>query len=565
MIDHTPTTYQFRKKISVLCIIYCTLSSSLISQANCRPCTAAQRNKATLARRTPHSVHVNALAAGSNLSKYLPFPREGDVLPDYSYAGYAAGSLPIPNVVAVFATLQPKDDQSDRTSDIQNAIDGAAQTPGGGVVQLEGGDYWLSSDSSLRLPSSVILRGEASIPSRTIIHATGTPRTLIEVGDAKAEGKPNPSEGNSVISQAYVPLGATDAEVQDATGFRVGQSIVVQRAVTSTWLEAMKMNDLVRNGKKESWLSVGTSVQQEREITAIDGNRIRWAVPLTDPVDSTTSDNNATITAFKPTDRVRQAAIENIVLNQDPSATHLPVGTKTILPIMIGAAEDCWVKNVQATGFLEFAYFNPSSRRITMQDFVITKDQPTANGGKGALPLDITLGGSQALLLRGKTVGDENTASYIVATARLAMGPNVISDYTALGSTRHIIEPHQRWSTGLLVERARVGQINLKNRGILGSGHGWSMGAGVIWSSIATKLLVEDPPTSENYVVNSRPIHKLTAELETDEKVDTNDPATSLYHLQLQARVEPRIVQQIMGTPLPTEAVTDTALPVSKP
>lgn len=524
-------------------VLYYTISFSLMLSIESFPIMNLRR--ASHSTSSTPTMHITASTTSDQLNQYLSFPNPGDLLPDYSYAGFNASSTPIPNVQNVFITIQPKDDQSDRTEEIQAAINQASQVPGGAVVELASGDYWLSNDSPIRLPSSVVLRGDPT--SNTILHTTGSPRNLIEFGDPKSTGTPTPSDGMSIISDPYVPLGATDAELNDATGFKVGQSVILNRNVTATWLKAMNMDDLFRNGKHENWLSVGTAVQQEREITSIDGNRISWTLPLTDPIDSKMSDDNSTVIAFTPPDRIRFTGIENLIFNQTPSASHLPVGTKTILPIMIGSAEDCWIKNVQSIGFIEFAYFTASSRRVTMEDFVIYKDAPTANGGKGALPLDITLGGSQALLLRGKTVGDQDTASYIVATARLAMGPNVISDYSALGSTRHAIEPHQRWSTGLLVERARVGQINLKNRGILGSGHGWTMGAGIIWSSIATKLMAEDPPTSKNFMVNSKTVEKLTEELNQDPSFDFNDPWTSLYQLQLKERVSDDVVKQILG------------------
>ncbi|KAI8446416.1 hypothetical protein BY996DRAFT_6437106, partial [Phakopsora pachyrhizi] len=101
-------------------------------------------------------------------------------------------------------------------------------------------------------------------------------------------------------------------------------------------------------------------------------------------------------------------------------------------------SRDCWVRNVESIGFQQFANLGKSSRRITISDFVVTH---------------ITLSGSQALILRGKTIGDQDTGSYIVSTGRLAAGPNVVSGYVATGSTRHIIEPHQRWSTGFLTVR----------------------------------------------------------------------------------------------------------------
>lgn len=73
------------------------------------------------------------------------------------------------------------------------------------------------------------------------------------------------------------------------------------------------------------------------------------------------------------------------------------------------------------------------------------------------------------------------------------------------------------------------------------------MGAGVIWSSRATKLLAEDPPNSRNYMVNSSPVDKLSDDPDSDQMIDIDDPATSLYQLQLQARTEPNIIQQILG------------------
>lgn len=385
------------------------------------------------------------------ISDYLNLSRPEDRLPDYSYAGYQASKFPIPKISILIGVLQPTHDETDRTSDIQDALDVASRISGGGVVELAAGHYYLSSDLSIRLPSSVVLRGESSQPSQTILHIQGSPRTLFQFGDPNSIGSLSPQQGLTSIQQSYVPLGATSVEVEDASAFKLGQSIVLHRIATPAWIQTMGMNHLIRNHKHEHWISPGTSIQQEREISAIDGHRISWTVPLTDPLDSNLSDQNLTLIAYTPPDRIQESGLEHLTMIQSPSATHLPVGTKTILPINLGGAQDCWIQNIRASGFIEFAYFNQSSRRITLQDFTVYKDQPTAHDGQGALPLDITLGGSQALVLRGTTLGDQDTASYIVSTARLAMGPNVISDYTALGSTRHMIEPHQRWSTGLLV------------------------------------------------------------------------------------------------------------------
>ncbi|CAH7670281.1 hypothetical protein BY996DRAFT_4581811 [Phakopsora pachyrhizi] len=485
----------------------------------------------------------NSSLSENGIFNGLKFSNSEDSIPDYSYAGYKGGSLKIPIITSVKITLGPSNDQKDRTGDIQAAIDSAASNSGG-VIEFQAGDYWLSSDSAIRIPSSVVLRGEVASTLKTVLKVTGSPRNLFEFGDSKATGKVDFSKGFSLIKQAYVGIGAKSAEVENPENFQVGQRIVLHRLVTQKWLEAMNMNDLVRNGKNQTWLAAGTSVQQEREILDIKGKKISWEIPLTDSIDQSMSDNNGSIIAYEPAARIQQSGIENFVINKTESASGLAVGQETILPLMVGAAEDCWVRNVESIGFQQFANLGKSSRRITISDFVVTRDEPTPGGGKGAMPLDITLSGSQALILRGKTIGDQDTGSYIVSTGRLAAGPNVVSGYVATGSTRHIIEPHQRWSTGFLTENSRVGQINLKNRGIMGSGHGWAIGAGVIWSSFATKLTSEDPPMSKNFQVNCKKMKGLD-DLPTAERPNQN-VGTSLYKIQLSSRIGAEAAEGIL-------------------
>jgi len=464
-------------------------------------------------------------------SSHFSFPNPADSLPDFSYAGYRSGNMPIPWIDQITKTLSPTNAEDDRTHELQAAIDSLAGKPG--VIQFEAGTYLLSNKDSIRLPSSVVLRGQPTIPSTTVIRVSGPPRNLFEIGNPHASGALRPEEGVSQIIQSYVGVGAKSVEVENASQFKIGQSIVVHRLVTESWVADMDMDKLVRNDKHEVWLAPNTSVNQEREITAINGNRIMWEIPLTDSVNVSSSDNTASLVAYQAPIRVQEVGIENMVVIQVPDSSSLEVGKPTILPIRIGGAEDCWIRNVQVTGFVEFTYLTQSSRRITLSDFVVTRDVPTSNGGTGALPLDITMAGSQALLLRGTTIGNQDTASYIVSTGRLAAGPNVVSGYVATGSTQHMIEPHQRWSTGFLVENSHVGQINLKNRGIMGSGHGWAIGNGVIWNCSATKMTVQDPPMSRNFKVNSQ----VVADFKNFRPINQTDPIDSLYQLQLSLRI----------------------------
>ena len=69
---------------------------------------------------------------------------------------------------------------------------------------------------------------------------------------------------------------------------------------------------------------------------------------------------------------------------------------------------------------------------------------------------------------------DQRRGIYYALTQATDVGPIVFLDFEATAGIA--VEPHQRLATGLLVDRANVvGNIDLMNRGIFGSGHGWTI------------------------------------------------------------------------------------------
>ena len=113
---------------------------------------------------------------------YVP-DEKGNVIPDFSNAGYGGGGAPIPHV-PVKAVVEPR--PGDDAERIQAAIDRVSRMKPDanghrGAVLLRKGEYQIAG--TLRISAGgVVLRGEGRERDGTVIMATGTGRrTLIEV------------------------------------------------------------------------------------------------------------------------------------------------------------------------------------------------------------------------------------------------------------------------------------------------------------------------------------------------------------------------------------------------
>jgi hypothetical protein len=137
-----------------------------------------------------------------------------------------------------------------------------------------------------------------------------------------------------------------------------------------------------------------------------------------------------------------------------------------------------------------------SGKRITMERVVVKHTYPNLGASK---PTDFSIEGSQILIDRCKITGDN---MYFVWTASLYPGPNVLLNCTFNGHGSRI-QPHMRWSTGVLVDNCKVpeGGIDFANRGVAGSGHGWTMGSAVAWNCMANTYVIQNPPGAMNWAI----------------------------------------------------------------
>ncbi len=138
-----------------------------------------------------------------------------------------------------------------------------------------------------------------------------------------------------------------------------------------------------------------------------------------------------------------------------------------------------------------------SGRRITLERVAVNRKAPHQGASK---PAEFAPNGTQVLLDRCSVTADN---VWFTATGAGVAGPVVVLNCTFRGKS--VAESHQRWSTGLLYDccQAPEGGIEIRNRGSMGSGHGWSMGWAVIWNCSADHYLVQTPPGAQNWLVGS--------------------------------------------------------------
>jgi hypothetical protein len=464
-----------RTATTVLLLAACTASSTRAADPATRPLAASQWASPD---------------ADGHLT-YKPLP-SGDRIMDFSAAGYMGGGVALPTV-PVKQTVAPSG-AADDTAAIQAALDTVAQfTPDSnghrGAVLLHAGTFTCSAPLAIKA-SGVVLRGSGSGPDGTTIRMSGQPHTCVTLGAARPTvletGGPVP------ITDAYVPTGADAVTVADASHFSPGDTVLVRRPNTEAWVHFMGMDTLVRDGKPQTWIG-GGAIDTERRIKSVDGNRLTLDVPLSDNLDAKLlNPPGASVAKVAVTGRITQAGVENLHMVAPSESVTINQPLHKALQITAGA-EDCWARDLRVDDTVNSV--GVSGRRITVQRVVITHKLPTTGAAK---PADFTAGGSQILFDRCSAAGDN--VFYFVTGARCP-GPNVLLHCTFTGGGW--IQPHARWATGLLVDNCAVpgGGIDFMNRGIYGSGHGWTVGSAVAWNSTAKSLLVQQPPGSMNFAI----------------------------------------------------------------
>jgi hypothetical protein len=306
----------------------------------------------------------------------------------------------------------------------------------------------------------------------------------------------------------------------------------------------MHMDDMKRNGLPQTWIRAGNVISTERRVATISGNKLTLDVPLSDSFDSKYLNPPGTaVVRVPPPVRLTQVGVEHLHIESPAQAVNHSQQLYSAIRI---TGEDCWARDVVIDETMNSV--SVGGRRITLQQVTVNRKALHQGASK---PAEFAPNGDQILLDRCAVSADN---VWFAATGAGHAGPIVLLNCRFIGDGH--IEGHQRWTTGMLLDNCRVpsGGIDFKNRGSMGSGHGWGVAWAVAWNCVAKSYVVQQPPGAINWAIGcvgeSIPMARpFDSEPKLPEGIfdSPGKPVTprSLYLTQLHERLGPQALKNI--------------------
>jgi hypothetical protein len=416
---------------------------------------------------------------------------KGNQIPDFSYAGYKASSVALPDV-AIKAFVSHID--GDATATIQSAIDYVAKLKADkngfkGTVLLDKGTFKVSGEINIK-ESGIVLRGSGSDTNGTILLGTSINRkAIINISGVNNQILKETFQ----LADNFTPLGATILNVKNATPLKKGDHIVINTPISKKWIDLLSMNDFGGESGWIGWKADDFVIRADREITAIEGNKITIDAPLTNALDEDLS--KSTVVNYIWSGRINNSGVENLTLKSDYDTTNPKDEQHRWYGISIANAEDIWVRQVNFEQFAGGAVsILKTAKRITVEDcLALNPISEIAAHRRNTFYTE----GQQTLFQRCYSEFGYN--DFVVGGYAIA-GPNVFlqceshQPYSFSGSVGS-------WATGILFDVSLIdgNAISFKNKEQDGRGLGWNVANSVIWETSASKIENYSPPTAQNW------------------------------------------------------------------
>lgn len=465
-------------------------------------------------------------------SLIYPPDDKGDIIPDFSRVGYHHGNKEIPQLKIVKTIYPVKDDAGKMLQKAIDEVSALKPDKNGfrGAILVKKGIYKIA-DSLLIHTNGVVIKGEGNTKEGTCFIATGKKiRSLINI---QGQGKITEIKNTRTkITDNYTPVGSYTFNVESANKYKIGDRIILFRPGTKEWIHDLKMDSIVERKGTKQWTAEEYNLSYERNITAINGNKITIDNPFVMVFEK--QYGGGEIFKYDYNGRIKEAGIENIYFeseyNSDIDEEHARNAIK------FDHIENGWASNVTSNFFSSSCVtLYPGAKNITVKDAKCFDAKSIITGGRR---YSFNNEGQQNLFMNLETT--EGRHDFV--TGAKTCGPNVFYNCKAR-QTHSDIGPHHRWASGTLYDNIDTdGQINIQDRGFLGSGHGWAGVTQVLWNCKAKTVVVQSPWISgKNYAIG---IHAKKGKSQVNNRPEAewegfNQPGLipgSLYKVQLKAR-----------------------------
>ena len=414
---------------------------------------------------------------------------KGNSVPDFSAVGYKNSEAPIPTI-GVVLTVNPV--VGDNLANIQNAVNQVAAMPldaNGfrGTILFTAGTYNVSD--MVTIPASgIVLRGVGFDGNGTNFIGTKTSQfTLFSFLGASGTPYIYTAATKKAITDLYVPIGKKQITVAPGHTFAVGDKVFVHRIPNDAWISLLGMNLLSAiDPTAVDWTASAYDMNSERKIMAISGNLITLDAPIMDIIDPVYSTGEL----VKFTDsRIQNCGIENMRISSTyASPTDENHGWEAVAFENI---YNSWAKNLEVYYFgYSAVHINSHASFITVDSCKMLDAKSTIDGGRR---YSFDIDGQRSLVQNCVT----RDGRHDFVNGSRTCGPNVF--YNSSSTLQNSdIGPHHRWSTGILFDNLTGnGSMDVQNRLVMGSGHGWAGGQTMFWNCNAARMVVQDPPGDE--------------------------------------------------------------------
>ncbi|MGO4771153.1 DUF6298 domain-containing protein [Flavobacterium sp. W22_SRS_FK3] len=416
---------------------------------------------------------------------------KGNQIPDFSFAGYKASSVAIPNV-AIKAFVSHI--EGDATKTIQSAIDYVAKlkadaTGFKGTVLLDKGIFKVSGEINIK-ESGIVLRGSGSGNSGTVLLGTSINRKAI----VNINGIDNRVFKDSVgVAANFTPLGAIKLSVKNNAVFKKGDHIVINTPISKNWIELLGTADFGGESGWIGWKGYDFVIRADREIISFEGNKITLDAPLTNALDEELS--KSTVVRYVWLGRINNSGVENLTLKSDYDTANPKDEQHRWYGVSVENAEDIWIRQVNFEQFAGGAVsILKTAKRITVEDcLALNPISEIAAFRRNTFYTE----GQQTLFQRCYSEFGYN--DFVVGGYATA-GPNVFLQceshlpYSFSGSVGS-------WANGILFDVSLIdgNAVSFKNKEQDGRGLGWNAANSVIWETSASKIENYNPPTANNW------------------------------------------------------------------